>query len=261
MFTLVTYPDLNEDIIDALQELGFFSIGKYWIKVNIYLTSDLNELLAQFEKLNAEYNMYTEVLSGLSNTLEMASSTNKIDAMLKVERGIWPAKIVDIGIPAFIVPIKPIWALNLFDPFIASQDLFGGEPRLRLNIENVYYRSPRPQILNAPACILWYVSKGEGNYRGSMAIRACSYLDEVVIDKPKSIYKRYRRLGVYKWKDVYSIANKDIDKDIMAFRFRAYPEVFTSPIKWDTLPENMGRRNREKFPYPNTDFHSYGKVF
>jgi hypothetical protein len=104
--------------------------------------------------------------------------------LLDAEKNLWPLKMKDLDSPAFIVPIRPEWAMHLFDADIASQDLFGGEPSLILNSENVYYRSSSPKILSAPGRILWYVSSGSSRYQGSMCIKACSYLDDVEIGKP-----------------------------------------------------------------------------
>ncbi len=36
-------------------------------------------------------------------------------AMADIERRWWPAKIIDIAINIFIVPIKPDWAQHFFD--------------------------------------------------------------------------------------------------------------------------------------------------
>jgi len=139
-----------------------------------------------------------------------------------------PAKITDADIPAFIVPVRAEWAMSLFDSEIASQDLFGAvKPGLMFNTENVYYRSARPKVLSAPARILWYVKKGD--YHGVMSIRACSYLNEVVIDKPKTLYSRFQGLGVYEWKDVFELAGGNPDQKIMAFRF-SNTELFDEPI-------------------------------
>jgi len=155
---------------------------------------------------------------------------------LQVERSLWPAKLTDIDIPAFVIPIRPEWAMHLFDPYIASQDLFGGEPSLIFNVENVYYRASRPEVLSAPARILWYVSSGRGKYQGTMSIRASSYLDEVVVDKPKALFSQFRRLGIYRWEDVFNVAKRQVGQDIMAFRF-SNTEVFSTPISRDDLRE------------------------
>jgi hypothetical protein len=105
---------------------------------------------------------------------------------------------------------------------------------LIFRLENAYYRSSRPRILEAPARILWYVSEGSGNYQGVKSIKASSYLDEIVIDKPKNLYSRFRRLGVFTWEDVYNVAEHDIDQDVMAFRF-SKTELFENPIDLSNL--------------------------
>ena len=74
--------------------------------------------------------------------------------------------------------------------------------------------------LRAPGRILWYVSKGdEQSFPGPQAITACSLLDEVLVGKPKDLYRSFRRLGVYEWKDVLALAGGTIDTEIMALRF------------------------------------------
>ena len=121
--------------------------------------------------------------------------------------------------------------MHLFDTDIASgQDLFGSEPSLILNAENVYYRSSTPKVLSAPGRVLWYVSAGNKLYQGSMCVKACSYLDDVEIGTAKQLFSKYKKLGIYKWKDVYNeVADGDLNKDIMAFKFLKL-EVFSHPI-------------------------------
>ena len=149
--------------------------------------------------------------------------------LLEVEKRLWPLKITDVDIPTFIVPIRPEWAMHLFDMDIARQDLFGSEPSLILNAENVYYRSSFPKVLYAPGRVLWYVSAGNNRYQGLMCVKACSYLDDVEIGTAKQLFSKYKKLGIYKWKDVYNeVANGDLKKDIMAFKF-SKTEVFPHP--------------------------------
>jgi hypothetical protein len=67
-----------------------------------------------------------------------------------------------------------------------------------------------------------------------MAIRACSYIDEVVVDTPKPLFSRFQRLGVFQWKDVYTVAKNNIHQEIMAFRF-SRTETFDHYVDRDTL--------------------------
>lgn len=125
--------------------------------------------------------------------------------------------------------------MHVIDQSIAAQTLFGSDPQLALSIENVYYRASRPQVLSAPARILWYVSHAR-NCEESMHIRACSYVREVVTAPPKEIFQRYRRLGVYRWNDIKSIVSGDLRKHVMGFSF-SHTELFSQPIHWATLQE------------------------
>ena len=109
---------------------------------------------------------------------------------------------------------------------------------LHLGVEGVYYRSAENNNLTVPGRVLWYVSKDTGD--GSMTIKACSQLEEVVVGKPKELFRRFQRLGVYEWRDVYDAAGKNVSNDIVAFRFRM-TERFHKPIGMDAL-EALGIR-------------------
>ncbi len=114
-----------------------------------------------------------------------------------------------------------------------SQLLFGTREELLLGIEGVYYCSAQHRHLAAPARILWYVSKGNDG-AGSMSVKACSRLEDVVVGKPKELFKRFRRLGVFQWEDVFQAAKNDLTNDLLAFRF-SMTERFTKPISLHQL--------------------------
>lgn len=106
----------------------------------------------------------------------------------------------------------------------------------------------------APARVLWYVSNSR-RYPGSQAIRACSQIDEVVIDGPKDLFRRFRRLGVYDWESVFALAKGDIEKEVMAFRF-SKTEQFGRPVPWDELQQVLrkhGRRSNVQSPVEITE--------
>jgi ribosomal protein S18 acetylase RimI-like enzyme/predicted nucleic acid-binding protein len=232
--TRITDARLSDDVIDALQENGFIFTNGIWIKASLPVVETAEELASRLASLSNHFPQTSQYFQEMINLVNTAHSAGNIQMLLKAERSLWPAKITDIDIPAFVVPIWPEWAMHLFDPHIASQDLFGAEPNLIFRVENVYYRTSHRKVLSAPARILWYVSKGKGKYQGTMSIRACSYLDEVVVDKPKVLFSRFRRLGIYRWEDVYRVAKERIDQEIMAFRF-SRTEVFNTPIHRDNL--------------------------
>ena len=90
----------------------------------------------------------------------------------------------------FLVPIRPVYAMSLIDRQLSSSDMFGGDPTVLLRWENVYYRKATTshKILKAPGRILWYVS------RSQKQIVAVSHLDEVVIDTPKELFRRFKEI-------------------------------------------------------------------
>jgi hypothetical protein len=217
---------LSQKVISALQESGFIEIQACWVKIVLQEVINVNDVIVRLS--NTIWPDYVrKPIRELISTLNSAPSQ---PALLEIEKGLWPLKIIDVDIPVFIVPIRPEWAMHLFDADIAGQDLFGGEASLILNAENVYYRSSAPKVLSAPGRILWYVSAGNKRYQGSMHVKACSYLDDVEIGKPKQLFSKYKKLGIYKWKDVYNgVADSDLNKDIMAFKF-SKTEIFKKPI-------------------------------
>jgi GNAT superfamily N-acetyltransferase/predicted nucleic acid-binding protein len=153
VLTKVTDTCLPDDVIDALQENGFVFIDNVWMKANLPVVETVEELASRLVSLLNHFPQTNQYFQEMANTLKAAHSANNIQLLLKVERSLWPAKITDIDIPAFVVPIWPVWAMHLFDPDIAKQDLFGAEPSLIFNVENVYYRASRPKVLSAPARI------------------------------------------------------------------------------------------------------------
>ena len=159
-------------------------------------------------------------------------STLGPNAASEVEHVLWPVKLADAGLPSYIIPIRPEYAQHLFDESLAKQTLFGADIDLALNPESVYYRDARPKVIEAPGRILWYASKDDG-FEGSIRIRACSRIAEVCIDKPKVLFKRFQRLGVYKWSDVVQTAKGDYDREIMAVRFHDTEPI--GAIKWDAF--------------------------
>lgn len=222
---------LSQKVIIALQESGFFQLQDCWVKITLQEVINVTDTIARLsDTMWPDY--VQKPIEELISTLNSAPSQAVLE---EIEKGLWPLKIRDIDIPTFIVPIRPEWAMHLFDADIAGQDLFGGEASLILNAENVYYRSSAPKVLSAPGRVLWYVSAGNKRYQGSMHVKACSYLDDVEIGKPKQLFSKYKKLGVYKWKDVYNeVADSDLNKDIMAFKF-SKTEVFKKPIHLSQL--------------------------
>ena len=144
------------------------------------------------------------------------------------ERVAWPAKLLDTTLPSFVVPIKPEWAAQLFHAHLAEQSLFGSDPRLMLRLDNVYYRSAVPKRIEAPARVLWYVTASKER-PSTKCIAATSLVSEVVHGPAKEVFSRFKRYGVFGWKDVLGAAGGNPRGPIQAFRF-GHTEPFDTPI-------------------------------
>ena len=114
----------------------------------------------------------------------------------------------------FLIPIRQGYALNLFDRQQSAPDLFGGTPEVLLRWSNVYYRAANfHKMLKAPGRILWYIGGG------TKEIVAVSHLDEVVIDTPKELFRKFVKYGTLRWDDLYEMCRRDISTELMALRF------------------------------------------
>ena len=235
MFTKVTDTSLGKCIVEALREDGFFLVGGAWVKIHLSVAETAKEFSCRLNALASRYPDYSEFFLEPSSILGVEDSIKDVQAMADIEKFFWPAKVIDAEIPTYIVPIQPRWAKDLFDEDLASQTLFGARHDLAFNREGVYYRSKRSFGGRAPGRILWYVSSSD-SYCKDKSIRACSRLDEIVIDKPKVLFGHFRRLGVYAWENVLSVAKKDLNSDVMAIRF-SDTELFKNPIPWGELQE------------------------
>ena len=129
----------------------------------------------------------------------------------------------------YVVPIRPGWALSLIDRNQSSRDLFGGDPSVLLRWSNVYYRSATSyRMLETPARLIWYVSGARKQ------IIAVSRLDQVVIDTPGELLRRFKRFGVLQWQDLYDMCNGDTSKTLMALQF-SHTFLFRSPVSLDSV--------------------------
>ncbi len=220
-----------------LNEFGFAACGNVWAKIAVQSVGNLEVIRKAVTDLSLDPNLELAKRTAL-NAISTATELRDAAAFAAIERQLWPAKVIESDVPTFIVSIKPKWAQHFFDAELGSQLLFGLREDLHLGVEGVYYRSAENNNLTVPGRILWYVSKDTGD--GSMSIKACSQLEEVVVGKPKELFRRFQRLGVYEWRDVYEAAGRDISADIVAFRFRM-TERFKNPVGMDTL-ESLGIR-------------------
>jgi len=242
---------------EALAELGFSLEEDGWIKIALPVVLPPESAANEVERLGSGSPSAAPLATRVANELREIARLPGVarTRAADVERALWPAKLTATGVPSFIVPIQPRWAKDLFDRELAAGTLFGATPNLVLNCENVYYRAARPAVVTAPARVLWYVSD-DSTYPQSMAIRACSHIDEVVVGQPKDLFRRFKRLGVYEWSDVFALAKQDVAKNVMAFRF-SRTELLHSPISFgaaqDILKSHTGKGSQFQSPIAITE--------
>ena len=227
----VSEPVLQNSDKEILREFGFVSCGSSWAKVTLRALGELDDIRRAVLSLEVDTD-FDDAKGAALAAIAAAAELREAPAIAAIERQLWPAKIICTEVPTFIVSIRPEWAQHFFDAELGSQLLFGLREDLHLGVEGVYYRKAKNNNLTAPGRVLWYVSQGDGS--GSMTIKACSQLQEVVTGKPKELFRRFQRLGVYKWQDVYAAADHDVSNDIVAFRFRM-TERFRNPVDMGAL--------------------------
>lgn len=194
-------------IMAAAIEVGFSLEGNELVKLNLSFVGEVIGLAESLKHAQAVSPPACSLVSKLTRQLADSVSTPDRIMLSELEHRLRPAKVLDDCLPSFIVPIRPIFAMSLFDEDIAKQDLFGGELHLALTLENVYYRSPRnSRGISAPAHILWYVSEKRGDDK-TKRLAVYSRLTEVCILSPQAAFKRFERLGVYGLDDIEGIAH------------------------------------------------------
>ncbi|MDR3627424.1 MAG: GNAT family N-acetyltransferase [Ignavibacteriaceae bacterium] len=245
---------IDKELESILLKYSFIKVGQKYFKF-------IGDAKIPFSKIKEYLNSNIKnhlLFEQYSNILSPYISDKKYSFL--IEKYLFPLKIVDSNIPCFIVPIKPHWAMNLFNVKISEQDLFGGDAQLLFNKENVYYRSAKSIILENNSRILWYISKGKNKSSDIMNISASSYLNEFEINKPKHLYAKYKRLGIYKWKDIMDTAKGVLENDIMSFSFDL-TENFSRPINTIILNKIYNKYLGKNFFFPQQPYRISEEVY
>ena len=196
-------------LVQGLSEMGYTKCDDVFIRFCFARALDRADVLSEVTQLSPE----------CTNSYQDMSD-------IDLERSCSPlASMADQNY--FLISIRQGYALNLFDRQQSAQDMFGGNQDVLLRWSNVYYRAANfHRMFKAPGRILWYVSGHPKN------IVAISHLDEVVIDTPKELYRRFRKYGTLEWKNLYEMCNHDISKELMALRFsHTFPLQKVIPLK------------------------------
>ena len=203
---------LTASLIPNLLEMGFINHGNRFVKFCFSHILDRDDVLSAILELCPEGKAHYDSMS--NPELERHSS---------------PLVMESTDMENFLIPILPAYAMSLFDRRQSADDLFGGDPSVLLRWDNVYYRTAtHHKMLRAPARILWYVSQSQKQ------IVAVSYLDDVAIDTPKTLFKQFKKFGILEWKHLYEMCGGNSSKRLMALKF-SHSFIFRNPIPLDVI--------------------------
>lgn len=224
MLTIIEDYIVEEGRKQILNSYGFVANGSDWTKVHLAGQFDLQDIAT-----HPVIGQHLDVEAMIKKTASLIGTAKDL-YLFEFEKKLWPAKINDLDLPTYIVPIRPHWASQLFDHHLAAITIFGADPLLTWNRENIYYRSIKPVSEIAPGRILWYVSSETKAVSGrDKSIVAVSYLDEVHTGTAKSLFKKFRHYGIYEWRDIYALAKQNAMAPIKALKFTD-TEVFEKPV-------------------------------
>ena len=148
---------------------------------------------------------------------------------IELEECCSPCSIEDADQDYFLVPIRPSYAMSLFDVNKSADDLFGGKTTVLLRWENAYYRAKtQHRMLKPPARILWYVT------HSVQKVVAVSRLDSVEIGRPKVLLKKFKKFGILEWPDLFEMCHHDPAREIMVFVF-SHTFSFREPVPLEVL--------------------------
>lgn len=211
-------------LIPDLLELGFIECNNNFVRFCFSWSARREEIWPAIAKLCPECTDRCQVMSNLE--LEQCCS---------------PLSVTPATQKYFLIPIRPGYAISLIDTDESGYDLFGGNPDVLLLWNNVYYRSAtRHKMLKAPGRILWYVSKDK------QQIIAVSRLDEVVIDTPKELLRKFKKFGILKWHHLYEMCGKDPSKRLMALKF-SHTFLFREPVSLSEV-RDVFKKNKKAGP-------------
>ena len=248
---------INELIQEAIEKnLPYFDVDKSVLDEkaeklirDIYFV-DADGIFRKF--IHNKISTWPEV-KDLSQVKEIADTygldihSDSLKTKYEIERAIYPGKILDLEITNLIIPIKPYWASQLFDSYLAGMQLFGAPEKLIWNRNNIYYRAVSPNIEKVPSRILWYISNDKKYGDRTKGISAMSYLEDIAVDTPKSIFERYKKLGIYEWADILRLSKENMNKNIKAIEF-SDTELFKQIIPLSFIQEVL--QNRHTFQGP-----------
>ena len=225
---------LTPNLMTDYRRMGFQKHNRKFVK--FCFTGNLDRPLV-LSRIRKRWPEYIDVYDSMSDR--------------ELEKSCSPVNILTGGERYLLIPIKPDYAMSLTDRLGSADDLFGGKTRTLLRWDNVYYRSnTHRNILKPSSLILWYASQPRKE------VVALSHLDEVETGPPGILFRKYRKFGVFEWREIYRICKEDPSREIMALLFsHTFPLRKTIPLSvlrriYDESDKNLFLQSISKIPEP-----------
>ena len=203
---------MTSGLSHALLETGFTECGDDFVKFTFSACVDRRTTLQRIGELSpSSVDTYRDLTD------------------LDMEGHCSPLSLRETDQTYFVVPVRPAYAMSLVDRRQSAGDFFGGKAEVLLRWQNVYYRKKtQHRMIKPPGRILWYVSEPEKQ------IVAVSRLDDVAVDTPKVLFRKFQKFGILKWADLYEMCEGDVTTEIMALLF-SHTFPFREPISLATM--------------------------
>ncbi|WP_188347465.1 GNAT family N-acetyltransferase [Sphingobacterium cavernae] len=238
-FIIINDNNIHNYNLSIFEQLGFFKVEEQFIKAlnnKILKYNDFSKYMIEICKKIPQL----ESLQSKITTFNTDSNPTWLQYYL--EKKFWPLKLDLNFLPTYIIPIKPIYARELFDTNSAKSTLFGSSPKLIWNIENVYYRNIHPNIETFPARILWYASSDNNSAR-QKCIVGVSYLDEIIVGSAKELFKKHKKYGIFDWdKHIMPLTKGNENNEIKILKF-SNSESFNRTITYTQLIRLLKEHN------------------
>lgn len=197
---------MHPEMLEALRECGFLPAGAdSWLRVLQTGARRPKTWAAELRELSELDPVTAPAIAQLQTYLAPKANGIPKEDFLALERLLAPGRVIGAELPAYLVQMKPGWAMRVFDAELAEYDLFEGTRRATLQPREAVFFQPAgggipAQVL--PGRVLWQVCS-----RGASGIlRAVSNLVSIEVGSAEELYKKYRRLGYFTDKDVQAMS-------------------------------------------------------
>ena len=250
---VMRFTDVPEYLVESFNEFGIMTTDESAIKISIPKVLTPSELAGELSKLSGTGVLSHSQFIDISGLLKTAVDEKDAAAILHLEERFSPLKIDVEFVPNYVVPIKPRWAKDLFDPEIGPQELWESPMEKTLNPRSVYYKAPGGFSKDLRHCrIIWYVSADAG-FSLAKNLRCSSIMTRRVTGYPNDLFRRFRRFGIYEFNNVRDIPSKP-DGKCEAIEFCA-TEPWQNPVSYESAIDLLQRHG-----YKHNNFVTAQKV-